>query len=89
MASLARATFKREFLYNQKDRRSIAGMAQQFEPAPLSLTFALDRFELLSHPRYRPPALLIIKEIPFKCSTRKTSAGFIKEISYKMQHVQD
>ena len=32
---------------------------------------------------------MVIKEIPFKCSTCKTRAGFIKEIPYKMQHVQD
>merc|ERR1711974_443093 len=33
-SSLARAAFKRDFLYNQKGRRSIAGMAQQLESAP-------------------------------------------------------
>ena len=38
---------------------------------------------------YRPPTPMVIKEIPFKFSTCKTSAGVIKEIHYKMQHVQD
>ena len=33
-ASLARAAFNSDFLYNQKGRRSIAGTAQQLEPAP-------------------------------------------------------
>ena len=32
-ASLARAAFRRDFLYNQKGRRSIAGMAQQLDSA--------------------------------------------------------
>merc|ERR1712155_153722 len=38
---------------------------------------------------YRPPSPMVLKEIPFKFSTCKTSAGVIKEIHYKMQHVQD
>ena len=85
-ASLARAAFTRDFLYNQKGRRSIAGMAQQLESAPFprirshshppNLTFGgrgggggrqrmwgkRGRFELLSHPRYRPPTLLVVSE---------------------------
>ena len=45
--------------------------------------------ECLSRPRYRPPTPMVIEEIPFKCSTCKTSAGVIKEIPYEMEQVQD
>ena len=34
--------------------------------------------EQWSSPRYRPPTPMVIKEIPFKCSTCKTSAGVYK-----------
>merc|ERR1712074_66564 len=38
----------------------------------------------LPEPRYRPPIPMVIKEIPSKCSTCKTSAGFFpREISCK------
>ena len=87
-----------DFFYNQKGRRSIAGTNQQLQPTPIpshSLStpsppqmYGMEGVSggggrggmlgnggglgLLISPRYRPPTLLIIKEIP-----------------YKMQHVQD
>merc|ERR1711923_273823 len=39
--------------------------------------------------RFERNPLQVYKEIPFKCSTCKTSAGVYKEIQFKIQHVQD
>ena len=74
-ASPARAEFKRDFFYNQKGRRSIAGMAQALYATPLSsrLPFWLKRKSLLNAARARLARVLslsltiniILKEIPF------------------------
>ena len=81
-ASLARAAFKRDFLVKLKAISFFWSKLRKVKFKGIS-------FKTFFDPRYRPPTPMVIKEIPFKFSTCKTSAGVIKEIHYKMQHVQD
>ena len=53
-----------------------------------SLNLFTKQGEILAKP-FKWVILLVIKEIPFKCCRSKASACFIKEIPYKLQHVQD